>query len=127
LAGLAPPELEAAPEPPDPALEDPLDDAPLDADDDPAAVVLVVVVGVVVVEIVGAAAAVAVGTVSGGAPEVSAAVEPPPPQAASPAETAIPATHNPSFPIRRLIRAMPSGTEWFHPSAARWAVVEVLR
>lgn len=127
LAGLAPPEVAAAPDPPEPALEDPLDAAPLEADEDPLAVALVVVVGVVVVGVVVAAAAVAVGTVSGGAPEVSAAVEPPPPQAASTTEAAMPATSNPSFLIRELICAMPSGTEWFHPSAAGRAVVEVLR
>jgi hypothetical protein len=130
LAGLAPPELGPVPDPPAAALEDPLEDEPADADEDPLAVVvvLVVVVGVVVVGTV-AAAAVAVGTVSGGAPEVSAAVEPPPPHAAIAVATAIAAVSNASFLIRTakpVIRATPSGTEWFHPPAASRAVVQVL-
>jgi hypothetical protein len=114
--GLAPPDAEAELEPPEPALDDPPDGDPLEADDELLGAVLVVVVDVAAVGVDVAAAAVAVGTVSGGAPEVSAAGEPPPPQAASPAETPMAAASNASFLINSAVpvicrsRQEPSGS-----------------
>ena len=140
----APPAPPAPPVPPVPPAEEPPDEAaappdeaavpPLEDEEDEGAdplLELAAVVGVVAVVEVGvvdgvtALADAAVGTVNGGAPEPSIDVEPPLPQAETPADRTMAAARAASGRVRQIIYVA-SGTEWVHPPAAVWAVVQVL-